>query len=71
MNILAAHLNTNRATEMYLTLLELADISCQNVVHHIILSTLLLLRLHETVLYSIVWYSIVHWNTPAMEEEEG
>ena len=35
MNILAAHLNTSRATEMYLTNLELADTGCQNVVYHI------------------------------------
>ena len=37
MNILAAHLNTNRATEMYLTILELADIGGQNVIYHTIL----------------------------------
>ena len=47
MNILAAHLNTSRATEMYLTNLELADIGRQNVVYHIILSNLVLLLLHE------------------------
>ena len=44
MNILAAHLNISRATEMYLTNLELADIGRQNVVYHIILSSLVLLR---------------------------
>ena len=44
MNILAAHLNTSRATEMYLTNLELADIGRQNVVYHIILSSLVLLQ---------------------------
>ena len=38
MHILAAHLNTSRATEMYLTILELADIGRQNVVYHINLS---------------------------------
>ena len=48
MNILAAHLNTSRATEMYLTNLELADIVCQNVAYYIILSNLLLLQSRET-----------------------
>ena len=43
MNILAAHLNTSRATERYLTNLELAEIGHQNVVYHIILSSLVLL----------------------------
>ena len=43
MNILAAHLNTSRATEVYLTILELADIGGQNVVYHINLSSLVLL----------------------------
>ena len=47
MNILAALLNTSRATEMYLTNLELADIGHQNVVYHIILSILVLLRSHK------------------------
>ena len=32
--ILGAHLNTSRATEMYLTFLELADIGRQDVVYH-------------------------------------
>ena len=48
MNILAAHLNTSRATEIYLTNLELADIGHQNIVYHIILSSLVLLRSHKT-----------------------
>ena len=43
MNILAAHLNTSRATKKYLTILELADIGGQNVVYHINLSILVLL----------------------------
>ena len=48
MNILAAHLNTSRATEVYLAILELADIGRQNVVYHIILSSLVLLKSCET-----------------------
>ena len=48
MNILATHLNTSRATEKYLTILELADIGSQNVVYHINLSSLVLLRSCET-----------------------
>ena len=48
MNILAAHLNTSRATEKYLTILELADIGGQNVVYHINLSSLVLLRSRKT-----------------------
>ena len=44
MNILAAHFNTSRATEMSFTKMELADIGHQNVVHHIILSSLVLLQ---------------------------
>ena len=48
MNILAAQLNTSKATEMYLTILELADIGRQNVVYHIILSSLELLRSRKT-----------------------
>ena len=47
MNILAAHLNTSRATEMLFTNLESADIGCQNVVCHIIISSLVLLLLGE------------------------
>ena len=39
MNILSAHLNTSSATEMYLTILELADIGGQNVVLVISLSS--------------------------------
>ena len=66
MAILAAHLNTSRAKEMLFTNLELADIGCQNLVYNIILSRLLLLKSHET--FCIVWYSTVHWNTPAVEE---
>ena len=50
MNILAAHLNTSRATEMSFTNLELTDIGHQNVVYHIILTSLVLLRLRETCL---------------------
>ena len=57
MNILAAHLNTSRATEMYLTNLELADIGRQHVEYHIILSSLVLLRLRKT--FCIVQYGIV------------
>ena len=34
MNILAAHLNTSRATEKYLTILELADIGGQCCIPH-------------------------------------
>ena len=63
MNILAAHLNTSRATEMYVTILELADIGRKNVVYHIILSNFLL--------YNIVCYSTVHWNTPAVDESSS
>ena len=62
MNILAAHLNTSRATEMLFTNLELTDIGQQNVVYHIILGIAVIM---QKVLYSIVWYSTVHWNTPA------
>ena len=57
--ILGAHLNTSRATEKYLTILELADIGGQNVVYHIIISSLVLLQSHKSVLYSIVWYGMV------------
>ena len=53
---------------MYLTILELADIGGQNVVYHINLSSLVLLRSQENVLYNILWYSTGHWNTPAVEE---
>ena len=59
MNILAAHLNTSRATEMYLTILELADIGGQNVVYHINLSSLVLLQLCE--MFCIVQYGIVQY----------
>ena len=48
MNILDAHLNTSRATEKYLTILELAGIGGQNVIYHINLSSLVLLRSGET-----------------------
>ena len=37
MNILAAHLNTSRATEMLFTILELADIGHQNILYHTLL----------------------------------
>ena len=56
MNNLAAHLNTSTATEMYLTILELADIGGQNVVYHINLSSLVLLRSHK--MFCIVYYGI-------------
>ena len=59
MNILAAHLNTSRSTEMYLTNLEWADIGCQNVVYHIIISNLVLLQLCE--MFCIVYYGIVEY----------
>ena len=48
MNILAAHLIISRAIEMLFTILELVDIGGQNVVYHINLSSLVLLRSHET-----------------------
>ena len=47
MNILAAHLKTSIATEMYLTILELADIGGPNVVYRINISSLVLLQSHE------------------------
>ena len=59
MDILVAHLNTSRTTKMYLTNLELADIGCQNVVYHINLSSLVLLRSHET--FCIVQYGLVQY----------
>ena len=48
MNSLAAHLKTSIATEMYLTILELADLGGQNIVYHINLSSLVLLGSRET-----------------------
>ena len=59
MNILAAHLNTSRATEMYLTIVELLGIGGQNIVYHINLSSLVLLRSRET--FCIVYYGIVQY----------
>ena len=47
MNILAAHLNTSIATEMYLNILKLAHIGGPNVVYHINISSLVLLRSRE------------------------
>ena len=61
MNILAAHLNTSRATEMYLTIVELLDIGGQNIVYHINLASLVLLRSRET--FCIVQYGIVQYST--------
>ena len=46
MNILAAHLNTSKATEMLFTKIEMADIGLQNVVYQI--PSLILLQLHKT-----------------------
>ena len=52
MDIVAAHLNTSRATEMLFTKMDLAVIGHQDVVYHIILSSLILLQSGE--IFSIV-----------------
>ena len=59
MNILAAHLNTSRATEMLFTKMELADIGLQNVVYQIIISSFILLR--SCKMFCIVKYGIVQY----------